>query len=130
MTGFYVVSAHNASLTVIDRNEAMMVVTHAADLYPGPKPGEDGHYACINTDINSFLVFSQMHSLDVRRDRHLRPLATLFVHRTKINDHLSTAERSFFLFQSAFSQPRDRTARSRTGEKGSHPALPRSCGGS
>lgn len=53
MTGFHVVSAHNASLTVNGRNEAMVVVTHAADLYPGPKPGRYKRLLCVFKSLGS-----------------------------------------------------------------------------
>lgn len=38
LTGFTTISAHNDTLTVEDRNEAMAVTTHAMDMLPGPKP--------------------------------------------------------------------------------------------
>jgi hypothetical protein len=38
MTGYRVESAHQLDLTAERRNEAMAVVTHAADLFAGPKP--------------------------------------------------------------------------------------------
>lgn len=37
MTGFEVISTHNSVLTIKDRNEAMTLTTHAADLFVGPK---------------------------------------------------------------------------------------------
>ena len=40
MTGFRVRSAHSPGLSVRDRNEAVAVVTHATDLFAGPKPAD------------------------------------------------------------------------------------------
>lgn len=38
MTGYRVELAHRPHLTVEERNTALMIVTHAVDLYSGPKP--------------------------------------------------------------------------------------------